>query len=52
MFACWFKTTLKYWMMVEGYPNLKEEVGASIPDCEIFSPLDINFPSGQLPLVL
>jgi hypothetical protein len=29
--------TLKYWMMVEGYPNLKEEVGGSIPDYEIFS---------------
>ena len=27
-------------MMVEGYPNLKEEVGISIPNCEISSLLD------------
>jgi hypothetical protein len=27
-------------MMVERYPNLKEEVGNSIPSCEISSPLD------------
>jgi hypothetical protein len=26
--------TLNYWMMVERYPNIKEEVGGSIPDCE------------------
>jgi hypothetical protein len=29
--------TLNYWMMVERYPNLKEEVGGSIPSCEISS---------------
>jgi hypothetical protein len=27
-------------MMVERYPNLKEEVGGSIPDCEIPELLD------------
>jgi hypothetical protein len=27
--------TLNYWMMVERYPNLKEEVGGSIPGWEI-----------------
>jgi hypothetical protein len=27
-------------MTVERYPNLKKEVGGSIPDCEIFSLLD------------
>jgi hypothetical protein len=32
--------TLNYWMMVERYPNLKEEVGGSIPGREISSPLD------------
>jgi hypothetical protein len=32
--------TLNYWMMVERYPNLKEEVGDSIPACEISSLLD------------
>jgi hypothetical protein len=31
------KTTLNYRMMVERYPNLKEEVGRSIPNCEISS---------------
>jgi len=36
----WSKTTLNYWMMVERYPNLKEEVGRSIPGCEISSLLD------------
>ena len=34
--------TLNYWMMVERYPNLKEEVGGSIPDYEISSLLDRN----------
>jgi hypothetical protein len=29
-------------MMVEKYPNLKEEVGSSIPDYEISSLLDIK----------
>ena len=27
----WSKTTLNYWMTVGRYPNLKEEVGSSIP---------------------
>ena len=27
----WSETTLNYHMMVERYPNLKEEVGGSIP---------------------
>jgi hypothetical protein len=27
----WYETTLNYRMMVESYPNLKEEVGGSIP---------------------
>ena len=34
--------TLNYWMMVERYPNLKEEVGGSIPGHEISSLLDKN----------
>jgi hypothetical protein len=33
----WSETTLNEWMMVERFPNLKEEVGGSIPDCEISS---------------
>jgi hypothetical protein len=37
-----FKTTLNYWMMMERYQDLKEEVGGSIPDCEISSLLDIK----------
>ena len=36
----WSETTLNYWMMVERYPNLKEEVGNSIPGYEIHSLLD------------
>ena len=32
--------TLNYWMMVEIYPNIKEEVGSSIPNCDISSLLD------------
>jgi hypothetical protein len=32
--------TLNYRMMVERYPNLKEEVGGSNPNCEISSLLD------------
>ena len=32
--------TVKYRMMVERYPNLKEEVGSRIPGCEISSLLD------------
>jgi hypothetical protein len=34
------KMTLKYQMMVERYPNLKEEVGGLIPDYEISSLLE------------
>jgi hypothetical protein len=45
--------TLNYWMIVERYPNLKEEVGGSIPGCEISSLLDKrNLPGGQLHHVL
>jgi hypothetical protein len=29
-------------MMMERYPNLKEEVGGLIPGCEISSPLGIE----------
>ena len=32
--------TLNYRVMVEGYPNLKEEVGGSNLGCEISSLLD------------
>jgi hypothetical protein len=39
----WSTTTLNYRMMVEGYPNLKEEVGGSNPGCEISS-----LPDGSL----
>ena len=39
MLGEWSKMTLNY-MMVERYPNLKEEVGGAIPDCEISSLLD------------
>ena len=52
MVTVWSETTLNYWMIVERYPNLKEEVGGSIPDCEISSLLDRNLPGGQLPPVL
>ena len=38
----WSMMTLNYWMMVERYPNLKEEVGGLILDCEVSSLLDIN----------
>jgi hypothetical protein len=38
----WFEMTLNYWMMVERYPNLKEEVGGSISGCETSSLLDIK----------
>ena len=48
----WSETTLNYWMMVEGYPNIKEEVGCLIPGCEVSSLLDINLSGGQLPHVL
>ena len=46
------ETTLNYWTMVERYPNLKEEVGSSISNCEISSLLDRNLPGGQLPPLL
>ena len=36
----WSETTLNYWRMMERYPNLKEEVGGSIPGCEISSLFD------------
>ena len=39
-------------MMVERYPNLKEEVGGSKIGCEISSLLDKNLPGGQLPPML
>ena len=45
----WFKMTVNYSMMVERYPNLKEEVGGSIPDYEVLSQLDRSLPDGQLP---
>jgi hypothetical protein len=45
--------TLNFWMMVERYPNLKEEVGGSILGCEISSLLGKkNLQGGQLPHVL
>ena len=43
--------TLNYWMMVERYPNLKEEVGGSIPGCEISSLLDRNMALACRPYV-
>ena len=36
----WPKMTLHYWMMVERYPNLNDEVRGSIPSYEISSLLD------------
>ena len=36
-------TTLNYWMMVESYPTLKEEVNGSILDCEISSLLLVRW---------
>ena len=39
-FKTWSETTLNYGMMVKRYPNLKEEIGVSIPGCEISSLLD------------
>ena len=39
----WSETTLNYRMMVERYPNFKEEVGGSIPGCETPS-----LPDGKL----
>ena len=40
--AQWSEMTLNYRVMVEGYPNLKEEVGGLNPDYEISSLLDIK----------
>ena len=40
LFAIRSEMTLNSWMMVERYPNLKEEVGGLIPDYEISSLLD------------
>ena len=40
MDGVWSEMTLNYQVMVEGYPNLKEEVGGSNPGCEISSLLD------------
>ena len=40
--SLWSEMTLNYRVMVEGYPNLKEEVGGSNPDCEISSLLDVK----------
>ena len=40
-------------MTVERYPNLEEEVGGSIPECEISSLLDKkSLACGQLPPML
>ena len=43
----WFETTLNYWIMVERYPNLKEEVGDLIPDCETSSLIDYEINDGH-----
>ena len=40
MTESWSETTLHYWMMLEIYPYLKEEVGRLIFYYEIFSLLD------------
>ena len=48
----WSGKILNYCMMVERYPNLKEEVGSSIPDSIIFCMLDRNLQGGQLSFVL
>ena len=37
-----YETTLNYQMMVERYPNLKDEVGGSTPGCGISSLPDIK----------
>ena len=44
--------TLNYRVMVEGYPNLKEEVGGLNPGCEISSLLDGKLARWSLPPVL
>ena len=43
--------TLNYWMMVERYLDLKEEVGGSISGCEISSRLDRNLAMACQPSV-
>ena len=48
----WSEMILTYWMMVERYSNLKEEVVGSISGCEISSLPDKILMCGQLPLVL
>ena len=49
----WSKMILDYWMVVERYPNLKEEVDGSIPRSEISSLFDKkNSLGGQLRPVL
>ena len=48
----WSEMTLNYRVMVEGYPNLKEEVGGLNPSCEISSLLDGHLLGGQLSPVL
>jgi hypothetical protein len=47
--------TLNYWMMMEKYPNLKEEVGTLIPGREISLLLDkklARWPTASCALVL
>jgi hypothetical protein len=44
--------TLNYRMMMERYPNLKEEVGGSNPSCEISSLPDEKLAGGQPPPML
>ena len=36
----WSEMILNYRVMVEGYPNLKDEVGGANPSCEVSSLLD------------
>ena len=48
----WSEMTLDYRVMVEGYPNLKQEVGGSKPGCEISSLLDEKLARWSLPPVL
>ena len=52
MGCCWSEMTLNYRVMVEGYPNLKEEVGGS--NLAVKSPLYLteNLPVGELPPVV
>jgi hypothetical protein len=38
----WSEMTLNYRMVVERYPNLKEGIGGSNPDCEISSLHDVK----------